>query len=137
MKIEISYRASARNANKSEPVSEVALEEIGKLEHLNANISGYFSHSPIGISVSGGGVKFGYDCHTNLLTTIAIYETSAKPTEKQLKIIISESNAQIDLGFYGEDGWFVDIGEESYYIELWDKSVQKQPISIRVNGKNV
>ncbi len=133
MKIEISYRASVRNADRTSSVSEDVLEEIGRMKHLDANMSEHFKSKPLCTSVSGGGVKFEYNKNDGAIYTVAIYNTDIEPNDEQLSNIVTESNDLIDLGFYGEDGWFVDVGKESFYIQLWDKIANDKPTTIIVN----
>jgi len=133
MKVNIAYKASVRNADTNGSVSKEVLEEIGNMEHMDANMSEHFKISPLGIIVSGGGIKFEYNKNEGSLYTVAIYDTNIKPNDEQLLTIVAESNDLIDLGFYGDDGWFVDVGDESFYIQLWDKNSSGKPVSVSVN----
>jgi hypothetical protein len=132
MKVEITYPARVVNSVRGESAPDDVLIEIGTYDHLDAEISRYFKEQPKGLTVSGGGIRFCYDKARKVLNTIAVYEVDAFPSELQLSVITESSNDMIDLGFYGEDGWFVDVGNQSFYITLWDKEIDIKPTTIKV-----
>ena len=132
MKVEITYPASVVGSVGKESASDDVLIEIGTYDHLDAEISKYFKEYPKGLTVSGGGIRFSYDKELKVLSTIAVYEVDSFPSEQQLSVITESSNDMIDLGFYGEDGWFVDVGSQSFYITLWDKEIDSKPTTIKV-----
>ncbi len=133
MKVEIKYRASVTDDKQVKVVDAKLFSEIGTYVDNDADISKFFSSIIDGLRVSGGSVVFEHDKAKNLIYCIATYTVDLEPSKAQLDSLVQQSTEQIDCGYYGEDGWFVDTKFGSFYIQLVDPAHRnEQPLSVTV-----
>lgn len=131
LEIQIKYQSKIKDANIINPNREKDFIKLGELEDKEAKLSTFFNKPMTDLVLIDKGIKFEYDSINEQLYCIAIYTTNTKPNNQQITRLIRETTEQLDRGFYGEDGWFVDIEENSYYIDLIDHNrVDSQPHSV-------
>ena len=133
MEIEIWYKSAVRNANIVDNTRAADKAEMGKMNDTSAQLSILFNTPISNLGVEDKGIRFEYDETHDQLFCIASFLLSSKPNKLQLDTLIEETTALIDRGYYGDDGWFVDIGKNSYYIDLVDHDlVGSQPYLVEV-----
>ena len=104
---------------------------MGKFDDVSANISQFFNEKIEGLELVDRGIKLEYDRQTETLFCIVNFIVSTEPNQTQLEQLISETTAQLECGYYGDDGWFVDVGQNSYYINLVDPNfIKEQPSTV-------
>jgi len=134
MEIDLKYTASVKNNDFENIFDENVYRQLGKLEHLNTNIPEFFASDTAGLKTEKADIKFEYDEKNKHLYTHIVFHVETKPTDIQLSKLARNSTDQLDRGYYGEDGWFVDVGSSGYYILLVDPDTdEKQPVSIEIN----
>ncbi len=135
--IEIKYRSRIMPANLVEPTERECLA-IGELADERASLSAFFKRDFSGLGIKDGGVYFQYESDPPCLYCVAVFQADFRPDENQLAHLLEETSRQIDSGYYGEDGWFVDIGQNSYYIIPLDRRYAcGQPVAVRVSDDRV
>lgn len=133
MKVEIKFRSRINESHISEPNSVSDFHVMGDLTDVDASLTKFFERSIPGLKVQDRGISFQCDHGKHLLYCVALFELDKKPSDEQLKQLVHEVMKQMDCGYYGEDGWFVDVGPNSYYIDLIDHSYQgDQPVSVKI-----
>ncbi|KAB0548918.1 hypothetical protein F7R01_15945 [Pseudomonas argentinensis] len=131
MQIEIWYESTIKDSHIAEPKKIEDKFAIGRLNDPSAEISKFFEGSLLGLVIEDNGIHFKYDPNLDKLYCIALFTCKTKPSQPQLDALIKETSDQVDRGYYGEDGWFVDIGNNSYYIDLVDHDlIESQPASV-------
>ena len=76
-------------------------------------------------------MRFEYDENKKSVNSIATYYSDRSLSKEQLDELVECTTELMDRGYYGEDGWFVDIGERSFYILLVDpEAIDTQPLAI-------
>lgn len=89
----------------------------------DTKISDFFTKKISGLCISGGDVGFVFNTDKQMVYTLLTFRINPEPTTAQIDEIVNQANQQIDLGYYGEDGWFIDLTDGSYYLTLWDKTI--------------
>ncbi|WP_045420905.1 hypothetical protein [Vibrio campbellii] len=133
MQVEIKYLSSMTDEQQEKVSNPELYAEVATYSDPEANLSKFFSKKIEGIKVTGGGVSFEYNSANTELYCVASYMVCPEPSSQQLSILVELSTQQIDCGYYGEDGWFVDTSFGSFYIQLVDPEQRtKPPFSINV-----
>jgi len=131
MKIQIKYRALVTD-DKQKVVSEESIyRQIAGMVDNKAELSRFFEQPVSGLEFRDAGVSFQYDESSHVLLSVAGFYVETPPTDNQLNELTAETTRQMDRGYYGDDGWFIDIGESSYYVQLVDHAhLSVQPVSV-------
>lgn len=137
MLIKIKYRSRIRDSVIKEQSRSSDVEFIAHLSDPDVNLTRFFQSCFEGLGIKDRGVSFEFDESDNQLYCSAYIELDKKPSNEQLDCLVYEVTEQLDCGYYGEDGWFVDVGPNSYYIDLVDHGhTGKQPVSVKIVDRN-
>lgn len=138
MKIEITYLALVTDDKQIPIFDDAVYREIGAMRDEEADLTKFFSGNTKGLSLKKGGVRFQYDRESKNIYSVATYFSDTTLSEIQLRELVVLTTDLMDKGYYGEDGWFLDIRQSSYYLQLVEPSGKAaKPVSVLCTPENV
>lgn len=140
MKIEVRYNTRLTKCMSKKPsYPKRVLHEIGATySDAEARLSECFKVPVRGLTLADGGVRFEYDATRNRLYSIAIFFVDTLPSEQQMQALIEQTTDQLDYdGYYGVDGWFIDLYQGFYLHLVAPHQRRRQPVSVSVDGKDM
>ena len=130
-KLKLKYRALVMDSRQKPVADELVYRHIAGISDDSAALSTHFERPIPGVKISDVGVSFEYDEPSRVLLAVAAFDADIEPSEDQLKELVARTTPLMDRGYYGEDGWFLDIGNRGYYVLLVDpEHPAAQPVSV-------